>query len=706
VQCIVSDWQGWSECSEYCGDGVQNNQRTILQEPAYGGEACPYLTTERNCKIKECPLDCQSEWGTWSDCSYSCGGGFQTRTPVIVVEAAYEGKACPQAEERECNTDYCAVDCEYTRWGAWTECSEYCGQGVKYKERSVTVSPKYGGKRCPNLKKQKNCMDRYCPVDCDYEWGPWSECSKSCGGGFTQRVPKVTTAHAYGGSACPQTEQGSCGTDYCPVDCYLSDWSDWSDCNEKCGAGVQFRERGEQQAPGYGGKACAHRYEEKDCSYGPCAVDCAHEWGAWGECSRTCGGGQKSRAAVVLVAAAHGADRRAKSCPGDEYATCNSEYCPVDCEYSDWQGWSACSEYCGDGVQYNKRTVTQDAGYGGKVCPHMKKERDCFLRYCPVDCKYTHGAWSACSVECGGGYQTRRPAVTTQVAYGGEECPGEEQKACNEKPCALDCVVSDWGGWSDCNEPCGPGVQYNRRGIAQKPAYGGQACPPLAAERACKVKECAVDCDFDWGPWSACSRSCGGGQARRQPRIYQAHAHGGEVCPPDQFAVCETGNCPVDCAVAQWGDWSDCSEPCGEGVQYRSRMVAQAADFGGRACPPSAEEKNCFVNYCAVDCKFEWGAWGPCDTECGAGTTTREASVAAMHAYGGAECPGREQMACNEKACALDCEVSEWGGWSDCSEYCGEGVQVRVLTCRWVESLVGSSRVESSRVSSRVESSL
>jgi hypothetical protein len=115
-------------------------------------------------------------------------------------------------------------------------------------------------------------------------------------------------------------------------------------------------------------------------------------------------------------------------------------------------------------------------------------------KYCPVDCAHTYGEWTYCSKDCGGGYQARKPIVTTEAAYGGKECPGQEQKSCNEYPCAIECIVSDWQGWSECSEYCGEGVQHNSRTILQEPAYGGEDCPYLTSERNCKTKECPVDC--------------------------------------------------------------------------------------------------------------------------------------------------------------------------------------------------------------------
>ena len=122
-------WGGWGECSTSCNGGVQYRNPVVKVQSAHGGKACPY-EDKRACNTGDCPVDCSYEWGDWGDCDKSCGGGYKRRAPTVSVSAAYGGVACPPAQTAYCNTDYCAVDCKY-EWGDWSDCNVSCGGGYR-----------------------------------------------------------------------------------------------------------------------------------------------------------------------------------------------------------------------------------------------------------------------------------------------------------------------------------------------------------------------------------------------------------------------------------------------------------------------------------------------------------------------------------------------------------------------------------------------
>jgi hypothetical protein len=109
VDCQVSAFTAWSACSTSCGGGTQTRTRTVTQQPANGGASCPALQEQQICNTQACPVNCQvSAWSAWSACSASCGGGLLTRTRTIIQQPANGGTACPALQEQQsCNTQVC-----------------------------------------------------------------------------------------------------------------------------------------------------------------------------------------------------------------------------------------------------------------------------------------------------------------------------------------------------------------------------------------------------------------------------------------------------------------------------------------------------------------------------------------------------------------------------------------------------------------------
>lgn len=55
-----------------------------------------------------------------------------------------------------------------------------------------------------------------------------------------------------------------------PVDCVLSDWSDWSACNTSCGEGYSAQYRRVLVEPKNGGRPCQRRLKRRRCSNPAC----------------------------------------------------------------------------------------------------------------------------------------------------------------------------------------------------------------------------------------------------------------------------------------------------------------------------------------------------------------------------------------------------------------------------------------------------
>merc|ERR1712112_321304 len=145
-------------------------------------------------------------------------------------------------------------------------------------------------------------------------WSEWGECSKTCGGGTKTRTC-TNPAPAHGGADCePGYGPGvtdSCNTDSCPSGPINGHWSEWGPCSKTCGGGTKTRTC-TNPAPAHGGADC-------EAGYGPGVTDSCNtdncpsgpingHWSEWGECSKTCGGVTKTRTCTNPAPAHGGAD--------------------------------------------------------------------------------------------------------------------------------------------------------------------------------------------------------------------------------------------------------------------------------------------------------------------------------------------------------------------------------------------------------------
>jgi hypothetical protein len=154
-----------------CG-GTHTLTRELVQQANQYGIKCPSLTTQRTCNQKKCPVDClMSQWSGWSACSKECEGGVQGQTRSILTKTKNGGKACDTpAESRPCNTMSCDRDCLLFDWTNWSPCSMACGGGLTHRNRHVDI-PTRGNGKCPREDalglrlQEKKCNEQPCVGD-------------------------------------------------------------------------------------------------------------------------------------------------------------------------------------------------------------------------------------------------------------------------------------------------------------------------------------------------------------------------------------------------------------------------------------------------------------------------------------------------------------------------------------------------------------
>lgn len=263
------DWEAWEPCSKSCEGGLTWRSRKISQEAnACGtpvqGDAREFASCNSDTPCRK-DLDCSfSTWGTWSDCTKSCGG-VKRRSRVVENPGAGKGKFCigDLKQTSPCNPGIgeeipaeCKgpppVDCLLGDWNSWSACSATCGSGSHSRYREIVHERFAGGKACEGpLAVQQTCNNLECeaqcqPVDCLWaDWTSWSACDKC--GGQRKRFRHVSALPVCGGKLCDPTlaEETTNCTRMChePIYCGFGEWESWSVCDATCGEGVRMRSR-------------------------------------------------------------------------------------------------------------------------------------------------------------------------------------------------------------------------------------------------------------------------------------------------------------------------------------------------------------------------------------------------------------------------------------------------------------------------------
>ncbi|NXP72281.1 PPN protein, partial [Ramphastos sulfuratus] len=227
-------------------------------------------------------------YGSWSECSSECGGGFQSRLVFCTIDnEIYPDYMCRSKAQPHNNRTCGHQACPQTkRWktGEWGPCSATCGGGTQ--TRSVYCVA-FDGQSSQGVVDNTECMafaqqprsSQPCNMRQCATWstGPWSECSASCGEGVQTRT--VTC----------RTQQGSQAQDFaCLVEpkpsatqpCHKENciqeigWhvGDWGLCSKSCSSGIRTRQVicADGDSKFYSPETCKAIQPQKPATLGSC----------------------------------------------------------------------------------------------------------------------------------------------------------------------------------------------------------------------------------------------------------------------------------------------------------------------------------------------------------------------------------------------------------------------------------------------------
>ncbi|XP_062305266.1 ADAMTS-like protein 1 isoform X3 [Osmerus eperlanus] len=399
-----------------------------------------------------------------------------------------------------------------------------------------------------------------------------------------------------------------------------------------------------------------------------------------------------------------------------------------------------------------------------------------FIFYQPIVHRWRETDFFPCSVTCGGGYQltsaecfdqrSQRVVMDQYCHYYPENVkPKPKLQECNMDPC----LASDgykqilpydlyhplprWENspWTACSTSCGGGIQSRSVSCVEEDLQGSVTAseewkclyaPKTAILQPCNAFDCPTWSAQDWSP---CTTTCGQGLRYRVVLcIDHRGLHAGGCNPTTKPHIKEECLITVPCfkpietlpveAKQQWAKqaieleeeivvsedptfipspWLPCSRTCGTGTQRRTvrcqvllSFSQTVADLPDHECqgPKPAESQPCYHTPCPgveEEEEEEEGDWPPqkeelhdwemegfseCSRSCGTGLReavwiclnkqTREAADESQCVS--SDRPPRLLQSCSTQHCPPRWEA---GQWTSCSATCGVGLMTRSVVC-------------------------
>nr|XP_022343451.1 SCO-spondin-like isoform X5 [Crassostrea virginica] len=588
-------------------------------------------------------------WGQWTSCSKRCGGGKQNRAR----KCSSSTMPCDGAatEERSCNIAACAQSSECQR------CVNAKNNGECNKQRRETCAAdqscetkidrrtKALTKKCtPSSSCKSLCQGNsaICTFCCqgdncneDYGvWTPWSAWSMTTGKKARSRTCDTVECSGEGieeeactGTACTGVQNfqcRSCANALTNTECSFGSF-------DSCPADKQTCKTTVERATGRISKGCSAPTScSPSCTIGSqtCVFCCSGSkcnenygtwamWGAWTVTgtkgsmmtrTRTCSSVECSGQGVETIPCS------GPICKQFRCQLCNNATSNEACNKNGFQTCSSNEDTCGTTVERASKRITKGCKPKGG-CKPWCDGISCTFCCNSAYCNDVYGVWQLWTswkvVLVNNVYKRQRVRSCATT-----ECAGEavEEEPCSGSLCTggvkppIDGGFTDWAAWSTCTKTCGGGTSQRLRSCSQPiPEHGGKNCTgDFSESKVCNTQACAVDGNWGtWGPWTTCTKSCGGGKQHRERKCDDpAPAHGGtnctgntnqlddcndilcplpssgkyvNKCPPGWF-TCKSGG--ITCIDISFK--CDCSNDCDDGsdeeISYASCQISQVAN--------------------------------------------------------------------------------------------------------------------------------